>query len=585
MTSGRTWPPTAVALGLLAALILFRSLVFVGFEQSHFDSDQAIVGLMARDLATLRAFPLFFYGQTYLLAFEAWLATPLLAAFGVSVFALKLALLAENLAVGALLFSLLRRDVRLGPFAALAVTTVFAIPPVVMTAQLTDACGGNVEPFLFLLLAWRCRRNVMLFGLCAAVGFMVREFVIYGVLAILLIEWVSDEYRDRPFLGRRVASLTIVAAIVVSTRLAASLVAPNFSASAANAIGGPMVTGPTDPDAWLTLGSAGAIGPTVVWVTTHLGAILGIRPTNYSRYGINSALESANSPLRLWAWAVLSGLLVFGRRRSWPAFATGSRALVARNPFVVYLGVVGLLSVLAYVSAVRGVQDTMQIRYVLLFLLAAVGAVSAIMTDRDPRVRQACVCAVGLVALTNVWDHSRLLAEYVTHAPPGAHRELTDYLVGRGVRYASAPYWTAYHVTYLANERVIVASTEKVCIRRYNDLVARHPEEAVTITEDAACADGVRVRSWCVQNGRSLPDRADDEIGPNTYVPPPPGVYVDANFKFRGATPSTPRRPCRSGTASSPHYTGFIDTAGTVDWVHVWQATTAAPLTSSRPAR
>ena len=35
-------------------------------EQSFFDSDQAIVGLMAKHLSELRAFPVFFYGQTYM---------------------------------------------------------------------------------------------------------------------------------------------------------------------------------------------------------------------------------------------------------------------------------------------------------------------------------------------------------------------------------------------------------------------------------------------------------------------------------------------------------------------------------------
>ena len=41
----------------LSALVIARSLVFTLFEQAHFDSDQAIVGLMAKHLSEGRAFP------------------------------------------------------------------------------------------------------------------------------------------------------------------------------------------------------------------------------------------------------------------------------------------------------------------------------------------------------------------------------------------------------------------------------------------------------------------------------------------------------------------------------------------------
>ena len=57
--------------------MLLRSAVFVFGAQPQFDSDQAIVGLMAKHLSEMRALPIFFYGQHYMLAVEAWLAAPL----------------------------------------------------------------------------------------------------------------------------------------------------------------------------------------------------------------------------------------------------------------------------------------------------------------------------------------------------------------------------------------------------------------------------------------------------------------------------------------------------------------------------
>src|SRR6186713_2434483 len=58
----------ALLVGLLiVAAVVFRSVFFLEFDESYFDSDQAIVGLMAKHLAEGRARPLFFYGQEYML--------------------------------------------------------------------------------------------------------------------------------------------------------------------------------------------------------------------------------------------------------------------------------------------------------------------------------------------------------------------------------------------------------------------------------------------------------------------------------------------------------------------------------------
>ena len=55
----------------VAAIVLARAAIFLVSPEAHFDSDQAIVGLMAKHLSELRAFPVFFYGQTYMLGVEA----------------------------------------------------------------------------------------------------------------------------------------------------------------------------------------------------------------------------------------------------------------------------------------------------------------------------------------------------------------------------------------------------------------------------------------------------------------------------------------------------------------------------------
>src|SRR4051812_22220469 len=96
---------------LLTLVVGARSAVFVFWPQSHFDSDQAVTGLMAKHLAEFRAFPVFWYGQSYMLGVEAWLAAPLFLIIGASVPALKLPLLAMHVAIVLLLARVLERDV------------------------------------------------------------------------------------------------------------------------------------------------------------------------------------------------------------------------------------------------------------------------------------------------------------------------------------------------------------------------------------------------------------------------------------------------------------------------------------------
>ena len=73
-----------IVLAIAIAVALGRSTIFLVWPESYFDSDQAVFGLMAKHLAELRAFPLFMYGQSYILGVEAWMAAPLFAIFGPS---------------------------------------------------------------------------------------------------------------------------------------------------------------------------------------------------------------------------------------------------------------------------------------------------------------------------------------------------------------------------------------------------------------------------------------------------------------------------------------------------------------------
>ena len=76
---------------LLVALLLKGILLYVGVVS--FDSDEAVVGLMARHILQ-GARPIFFYGQAYMGSLDAYLVAGAFALLGESVLAVRVVQLA-----------------------------------------------------------------------------------------------------------------------------------------------------------------------------------------------------------------------------------------------------------------------------------------------------------------------------------------------------------------------------------------------------------------------------------------------------------------------------------------------------------
>ena len=83
---------------LAVLLVLARSAAFLFWEHIDFDSDQAIVGLMAKHLSEFRTFPLFFYDQNYMLGVQSWIIAPFFWIARPSIAVLKTPLVLLNIA-------------------------------------------------------------------------------------------------------------------------------------------------------------------------------------------------------------------------------------------------------------------------------------------------------------------------------------------------------------------------------------------------------------------------------------------------------------------------------------------------------
>ena len=195
-----------------------------------------------------------------------------------------------------------------------------------------------------------------------------------------------------------------------------------------------------------------------------------------------------------WLWLLLGGAAVAAGARLAALFlaATPTRRRALQLP--AYLLLVGLIAaVVPAVSRCGLVYD----RYVLLALLAPAGVAALYLkAERRAALRAAFVGVVLLVGTFNAAGLLRYAADHYA-SPPDPRIGLADYLVSSGTRFARSDYWTAYHLTFLSGERVIVASTDVARIRHYQSVVAEHAAEAVTISR-ARCEGGSRVHGYYV---------------------------------------------------------------------------------------
>jgi hypothetical protein len=510
--------PRWIILAILLLVVLGRSAVFVFWPGAHFDSDQAVTGLMAKHLAELRAFPVFWYGQTYMLGVEAWLAAPLMAVFGASVTALKLPLLAMNAAIALLLFRGLASDAGLDDLRAGFATLFFVLAAPITTAHFLTANGGNVEPALYVLLLWFLRRRPIWFGLVLGVGFLNREFTIYGAAALVALDaarraLVTREAARRYGLAFGTAALVWIAFLVL--RHLSSAAGPGTSTAdlSANLAGNNLLQVAQrlclDPRAI-------AAGVSRIF-TLHWPELFGLEPQPLTDFGIESTVRQGLTG-SAWLLVPLVGIPVvraFRRRNREPRTPIpgprspipGPRSPIPgpRSPipdpqspipdpqspipdpqspnFDAYLILVAAFSLAGYLIGRCGAIDFYTMRYELLSVVGAVGLAGWYLRTERSRVLAGvwslCCVAVFAVSLT---AHGRLIAEYAARPPVPLKQELIRQLDARNIRYAYADFWTAYYVDFMTRERIIVASDDAVKVRSYNRLVDAHRGEAIRIS-------------------------------------------------------------------------------------------------------
>jgi hypothetical protein len=484
----------ALVCALAVVLVLLRSFVTTYYEGFFFDSDQAIVGLMARHLSRFQTLPLFYYGLNYILGIEAWIIAPFFWLGRSSVALARLPFVALNAAVAVWLIRRLMSDGGLRPAIAFVAALPFIMPTPVTGAHLLQLAGSCVEPFVFVLLLWTLRKHSFVFGLVLAVAFLHREFTIFVLPALVLVEAGRAELWSRANAlraARALAGFALVWLVVDDAKM--HLMGGGLVGQAAS-LGGQMCT--TVPDLVVR---ARALA------TEAVPILYGGRALPLAEVRLTSSLV-AGSPLVGWLVAATLAMMLV---RLVIARLKGSRSTSPkeRGPFRraddaglgAYLAWVGFFTTCAYplsCNVMLGAPPLL--RYLLLALLLPIGLFAAFMQREQSRaLRTIAVSVFVLWGAANLWDNARLIREAL-HDPPGSeHRALTDYLLEQRIRYARAIYWDAYVVDFLSGERVIVASVDTFRIPEYQKRVEEHADAAVNL-ERIPCDGPRRVASWCV---------------------------------------------------------------------------------------
>ncbi|HEX4202651.1 MAG TPA: hypothetical protein VHZ51_00295 [Ktedonobacteraceae bacterium] len=204
---------STAAIGIIVlAAVLRITLIALGWPP--LDSDEGTMGVMAMHIAFHGEWPIFFYGQGYMGAFEAYLAAVLFHLFGVSTFTLLLGLVLIYTAFLAVMYRLASALYSKG--LALVTLVLLCLGSNPMLTRELVAIGGYPETLLFstiimLLSSWlaltskpqprdlsRAERRKRLWGYAgwgfvAGLGIwthvLVLPFVLVGGILVLLFCW------------------------------------------------------------------------------------------------------------------------------------------------------------------------------------------------------------------------------------------------------------------------------------------------------------------------------------------------------------------------------------------------------------
>jgi hypothetical protein len=192
----RWWLAGCIIIGALYRLF------FIASTDAVIDSDEAIVGLMAKHALERGTMPIFYYGQHYMGSLEPLLVAFLFSITGLSAVSMKMVPLAFGVALIPLTYLLgawfftddgSEESSRFSILSGRIAAGLMAVPPAAMVEWSTKARGGFTEVIVLGVVAMLCTLSwyrhlsaVMTFAsaLCLGVGWWVNNQIVFFMLPI-----------------------------------------------------------------------------------------------------------------------------------------------------------------------------------------------------------------------------------------------------------------------------------------------------------------------------------------------------------------------------------------------------------------
>lgn len=480
---------------VLAGVALRAGLLVAGVVP--FNSDEAIVGLMARHI--LRGeWSTFFYGQAYMGSLDAVLVAIGFRLFGVQVAVIRAVqiLLASATIVTTMM---LAYRLRPGLIAPVIAGSLIALGPVNVTLYTTVSLGGYGEALLLgnviLLLAVVAARGAgstwrfLLWGIAAGIGFWAFGLTLVYTLpaaALLFVTILRWPRRQAAIVAASATLGIVLGAIPWVTYAVRNGMGTLLAEMAGSAIAG--ASGPS----WLAALPAHFLNLLLFGITV----VVGIRPP-WGMVWLGGPL----APLALAFWG---GVVVWVVRRH------EIERDAARISWLLK-GVV-ITTIAGFILTPFGADPSGRYFLPIAAPMAVFGA--AVLLDLRPRLRPAVWATLIAVPLAfHLWGNIQAALQMppgmttqfdaVTQIDHSHDRELIEFLVAHGETRGYSNYWVAYPIAFLSQEQLIFVprlpyhpdlryTSRDDRYPAYDDLVAASPRVAFITTRLPALDERLR---------------------------------------------------------------------------------------------
>jgi hypothetical protein len=425
------------ALGVLLVLGLLSRL-WILVASGQFSSDEAVPGLMARHILNAHEFPVFFWGQDYFGAGEAYEIAALFGIFGFSPWLVFVPPLAASLVLPILTW---RLGNLVGPKpSGLMAAIPMSVAPALLTRALVTSAGGFALSYALMFSALLCvvtaqekdtkhpYRWIVAFATATGFACWIWQPALVALPPVLIIALVRNSGLGDPRM-LLAALVPVVGGLAPALMYNAASGWPTLSALERKAAEAPL-SGSTPMDQLQSFGS-------LLWLALGGGddSLGGAVPLDAMLLGLGLVIGPT--------------LIVWAARRA-PDSAWTSRATV-------------LAFLLTFLFAHTLVANNAT-RYLVPIVVGGSIGFGVVLALSVNALRIPCWPAIAIVLvtvglsnlLTYPADTSLLATPQL--ASLTATRVAIAALEARGLRTGYADYWTAFPVDYLTGEEIIVAA-------------------------------------------------------------------------------------------------------------------------------